>query len=92
MAYEIDRDLMWELLRLGRPKMNTKGIASAVKEVTPLTTYTSLPRERILDHLENAFRQIYRTRPGEILVDERLESDRRKREKFTSEEWLYRVR
>ncbi len=92
MAYEIDRDLMWELLRLGRPKMNTKGIASAVKEVTPLTTYTSLSFEKILDDLENAFTRIYRTRPGEIIPDEREESDRRKREKFISDDWLYRVK
>ncbi len=92
MAYELDRDLMWELLRLDRPKTNAKGIASAVKEVTPLTSFTSLTREKILDYLEKAFARIYRTRPGEILVDERLESDRRKREKFTSKEWLYRVR
>ena len=92
MAYEIDRDLMWELLRLGRPKLKTKGIASAVKEVTPLTAYTSMPQEKILDHLENAFARMYRTRPGEILPDEHAESERRKREKFTSEEWLYRVR
>ena len=91
LAYDMDRELMWELLRLGRPKLNTKGIASAVKEVTPLNSYTSLPREKILDHLENTFTRMFKTHPGELAADERSEANHIMGEKFKSEEWLHRV-
>lgn len=91
MAYELSDDLVFSLLRLGRPRLTAKGIPSAVKHVSPLSAYTDLSFDVLRERLVDAFRAQFKTRESGFDSEETEEAERLLRDKFTSREWLYRV-
>jgi lipoate---protein ligase len=91
MSYDMDGDKMVQILRIGREKMSDKGTKSAAKRVDPLRSQTGLPREEIIGSLKQTFRELYGATDGEITQDELEKAQRLVDEKFSTEEWLYRV-
>ncbi|MBN1448683.1 MAG: lipoate--protein ligase family protein [Bacteroidetes bacterium] len=91
MAYALDGSMMWELLRLGKPKYTEKAVVSAVKNVSPLSDFTDLPQTTLRVRLAAAFAGIYRTNPSVVTPDELEEMRRRVAEKFSTKEWRMRV-
>ncbi len=91
MASAMDGPLMWDLLRLEKPKFTDKSVASAVKKVSPLSDFTDLPQPVLRDRLAAAFAGIYRCNPTMITEDEEAEASTRVREKFSTQAWRHRV-
>ena len=91
MSYDMDGDRMVEVLRIGREKMSDKGTRSANKRVDPLRSQTGLSREAIIDALVATFTKLYGSTSGEITADERAKAEALVTEKFSTDEWLYRV-
>ena len=92
MAYDLDGDMMWELLRLEQPKSTDKSVASAVKRVSPLRRFTELSHSACRETLTTAFSSIYRTRPSSITQSELDQAHRLINEKYATQEWRYRVK
>jgi len=91
MAYALDSDLMWKLLRLEQPKFTDKAVVSAVKKVSPLSDFTDLPQPTLRVRLAAAFAGMYGTNPS-VVTDDELETMRRRiTDKYATEEWRYRV-
>ena len=91
MSYDMDGDRMTEVLRIGREKLSDKGIASANKRVDPLRSQTGMSRAEIIEAMIGTFRSLYGLRGSEITREEFEKAHRLVDEKFSTEEWLYRV-
>ncbi|GAB3120345.1 lipoate--protein ligase family protein [Glaciibacter psychrotolerans] len=91
MSYDMDGDVMAQVLRIGREKLSDKGIASAAKRVDPLRRQTGLSRAEIIDRMKQTFAKLYRTVPGDITAAEYERAEHLVTEKFATEEWLTRV-
>jgi len=91
MSYDMDGDRMVEVLRIGREKISDKGVVSANKRVDPLRSQTGLPRAEIIDRMVETFRTLYGLTPSEITPEESARADELVKEKFGTQEWLYRV-
>ena len=89
IAYEMDNEEMWRLLRLGREKISEKGIASAVKRVSPLRHQIDLPREVIVEHLVEGFRRRFGLVEGEVRAEEMAEAERLARERYDTAAWTH---
>ena len=92
MAYDMDGDRMAEVLRIGREKLSDKGTKSAAKRVDPLRSQTGLSRTEIIDRMIDTFRSAHGLTDGEITPAEYAEAEKLVAEKFSTDEWLYRVR
>jgi lipoate-protein ligase A len=91
MAYAIDGTMMWDLLRLEKPKFTDKAVASAVKKVSPLSDFTDLPQPALRERLAAAFASSHRCNPSAVMADEWDEVAARIADKFSTQEWRYRV-
>ncbi|MGM1017811.1 MAG: lipoate--protein ligase family protein [Actinomycetota bacterium] len=91
MSYDIDGQLMTEVLRIGREKLSDKGTTSAAKRVDPLRSQTGLERSQIIDRFVETFRAHTAAEDGVITEDERAEAEALVESKFATEAWLHRV-
>lgn len=91
MSYDMDRDRMVEVLRIGREKMSDKGTKSANKRVDPLKMQTGLSRDEIIERMIDTFRGLYGLTPDEITPDEMARAEQLVTEKFATDAWLKRV-
>ena len=91
MSYDMDGQVMTEVLRIGREKLSDKGTTSAAKRVDPLRSQTGLPREAIIDRLKGTFSTLYGASVGHITDEEYAEAEALVASKFATEAWLKRV-
>jgi len=91
MSYDMDGDKMVQVLRIGREKMSDKGTKSANKRVDPLRSQTGLSRAEIIDTMIGTFRSLHGLHDDEITAAEYAAAERLVADKFSTEEWLYRV-
>jgi lipoate-protein ligase A len=91
MSYDMDRDRMVEVLRIGREKMSDKGTVSANKRVDPLKTQTGLSRDAVIERMLGTFRTLYGLSPDELTPEEIAKAETLVEEKFATEAWLRRV-
>jgi lipoate-protein ligase A len=91
LSYDIDGQVMSEVLRIGREKLSDKGTVSAAKRVDPIRSQTGMSRREILDSFMAEFAQITGARRGTISPDEYAEAEELVRAKFATEAWLHRV-
>src|SRR5690606_6487024 len=91
MSYDMDRDRMVEVLRIGREKLSDKGTTSAAKRVDPLRSQTGLPRDEIIERMISTFRGLYGLTDGALTDDELARAAVLADEKFAAAEWLHRV-
>jgi lipoate---protein ligase len=91
LSYDMDGQMMTEVLRIGREKLSDKGTTSAAKRVDPLRRQTGLPREAIIAKLEQTFTKLYGAVPGRIAEDEYAEAEALVESKFATDAWLRRV-
>jgi len=89
MAYDMNVPLMLEILRIGKEKMSDKGVTSADKRVAPLRQQTELPREVILQHMIEQFRQRFGIQEDSLVPSELAEAEKRAREKFGARDWTH---
>jgi lipoate-protein ligase A len=91
LSYDIDGEVMTEVLRIGREKLSDKGTVSAAKRVDPLRSQTGLPREQVIERFIDTFTNLYGATPGTISPDEYAEAEELVRTKFGTDAWLNRV-
>lgn len=91
MSYDMDGDVMTQVLRIGREKISDKGIASAAKRVDPLRSQTGLSREEIIERMKETFAGLYGATPGELSEAEYAAAEELVASKFGTEAWLQRV-
>ena len=91
MSYDMDGQIMTEVLRIGREKLSDKGVTSAAKRVDPLKSQTGLPREEIIERLVGIFRDRHGLTDDELTPEEFDRAEELVKEKFGTDEWLYRV-
>ena len=88
MAYDIDADKMVEVLRIGKEKLSDKGTTSAKKRVDPLRSQTGMPREAIIEHMLQTFRDQHGLENGEVSEAEWQLARTQIKEKYGTQEWL----
>ena len=91
MSYDMDGQVMTEVLRIGREKLSDKGIASAQKRVDPLRTQTGLARAEIIERMLDVFVRRHGGTRGTVTEGEYDAAERLVEKKFATEEWLRRV-
>jgi len=91
LSYDIDGQVMTEVLRIGREKLSDKGPASAAKRVDPLRSQTGLERAEIIERFKDTFRSLTDAETGSISADEYAAAEALVESKFATEAWLHRV-
>lgn len=91
LAYDMDGQLMTEVLRIGREKLSDKGTASAAKRVDPLRSQTGLSRAEIIERFKATFRSLTGAVDGAVTAEEYADADALVASKFSTEAWLHRV-
>jgi len=91
LSYDIDGQVMTEVLRIGREKLSDKGTASAAKRVDPLRSQTGLARAEIIDRFIETFRGLTAAEDGAITADEYADAEALVESKFSTDAWLHRV-
>ncbi|WP_136041300.1 MULTISPECIES: lipoate--protein ligase family protein [unclassified Microbacterium] len=91
LSYDIDGQVMTEVLRIGREKLSDKGTTSAAKRVDPLRSQTGLERAEIIERFKDTFRSLTDAETGAITADEYADAEALVASKFATEAWLHRV-
>ena len=91
LSYDIDGQVMTEVLRIGREKLSDKGTASAAKRVDPLRSQTGLERAEIIERFKDTFRSLTDAETGSITDDEYADAEALVESKFATAAWLHRV-
>ena len=91
LSYDMDGQVLTEVLRIGREKLSDKGTTSAAKRVDPLRSQTGMPREQIITRLKETFTKLYGAVEGHITPEEYAEAEALVRKKFATEAWLHRI-
>lgn len=91
LSYDMDGQMMTEVLRIGREKLSDKGTTSAAKRVDPLRSQTGMSRDDIITALISTFTSLTGAKQGHITEDEYAEAEALVESKFSTEAWLKRV-
>ncbi|MCR2800116.1 biotin/lipoate A/B protein ligase family protein [Microbacterium sp. zg-Y818] len=91
LSYDMDGQVLTDVLRIGREKLSDKGTASAAKRVDPLRSQTGLPREEIIQRFKDTFATLYGATEGAITDEEYAEAEALVQSKFATDAWLHRV-
>ncbi|HLS92351.1 MAG TPA: biotin/lipoate A/B protein ligase family protein [Microbacterium sp.] len=91
LSYDIDGQVMTEVLRIGREKLSDKGTTSAAKRVDPIRSQTDMERRAILDRFIEVFQGFTGAERGHITEEEYAAAEELVRTKFSTPEWLHRV-
>ena len=91
MSYDMDGEVMVQVLRIGREKLSDKGITSAAKRVDPLKSQTGLSRAEIIERMKQTFTELYGATPGDITEAEYAAAEQLVQNKFSTPEWIARV-
>ncbi len=91
ISYDIDGQVMTEVLRIGREKLSDKGTTSAAKRVDPLRTQTGMARSEIIDQFITTFRALTGAEDGVITAEEYADAEALVESKFSTDAWLHRV-
>nr|WP_206697306.1 biotin/lipoate A/B protein ligase family protein [Microbacterium aquimaris] len=91
LSYDMDGEVLTDVLRIGREKLSDKGTVSAAKRVDPLRRQTGLSRTEVLERLTSTFTSLYGAEPGAITEEEYTEAEALVASKFATDAWLHRV-
>lgn len=91
MSYDMDGELMTQVLRIGREKLSDKGTTSAAKRVDPLRSQTGLSRAEIIERMKDTFVEITGATPGHVTAEELAAAEQLVTSKFATDAWLTRV-
>ncbi|WP_432503857.1 lipoate--protein ligase family protein [Kineococcus arenarius] len=91
MSYDIDAAKMLQVLRIGREKLQGKGLASAAKRVDPLRRQTGLPREEVIERMVATFRRQYGLTSSGLTDAELAAAEELVASKFATRDWIARV-
>ena len=88
MAYDMNGDLLNQVLRVGKEKLSDKGIQSAAKRVGPLRQQTDLPREALIEHFIAAFAAQASLSEGALTPAEIAVAEELIEKRFATDDWV----
>ncbi len=88
IAYDMNTELLAQVLRIGEEKLSDKGTRSAEKRVDPLRRGTGMTRDAIVEALSARFRGLTGAEPAVLLPEERAAAQLRVDERFGRDEWV----
>ena len=88
MAYDMNGDLLNQVLRVGKEKLSDKGIQSAAKRVGPLRQQTDLPREALIEHFIAAFAAQASLSEGALTPAEIAAAEELIEKRFATDDWV----
>jgi len=88
MAYDMNGELLNQVLRVGKEKLSDKGIQSAAKRVGPLRQQTDLPREALIEHFIASFREQAPLHDGALLPEELAAAEELIATRFSTKDWV----
>ncbi|MGP6173576.1 lipoate--protein ligase family protein [Corynebacterium sp. A21] len=91
MSYDIDADMMSQVLRIGKVKLADKGLRSAKKRVDPLRRQTGAARQEIIETLLKVFGDRYGAVPAALTETDIAAAEALVANKFGTAEWTHRV-
>lgn len=91
MSYNIDADKMMDVLRIGKVRVSSKGLASANKRVDPLRRQTGVPRKTIIDTMAHEFMTRYGATPASLTDADMKEAEELVATKFGNDAWTKRI-
>lgn len=91
MSYDIDADKMMEVLRIGKVKTSSKGVASAKKRVDPLRRQAGATREEIIETMTDEFVTRYGAVPAQLTDADLAAAQKLVDDKFSTDAWLKRI-
>jgi lipoate-protein ligase A len=91
MAYEIDRDLVPRLIRIGRERLSPRGVRSAEKTVSPLGRWLEMSRDAALQALATCFLRRFPARFGTLSTEELVASYQLGKTKYARRAWIDRI-
>lgn len=91
LSYDMDGQVLTEVLRIGREKLSDKGTVSAAKRVDPLRSQTGLARDAVIQRFIDTFTTLYGATTGHITDEEYAEAEALVASKFDTDAWLQRV-
>ena len=91
MSYDIDADMMTQVLRIGKVKISDKGLRSAKKRVDPLRRQTGASREQLIDTLKSVFSSRYGAEEVGLSDSDLHAAKTLVDEKYATEGWTKRV-
>ncbi|GAB3596104.1 putative lipoate-protein ligase A [Corynebacterium faecale] len=91
MSYDIDADMMTQVLRIGKVKIADKGLRSAKKRVDPLRRQTGAPRESIIETMKSTFAARYGGSVVELSPEDLAAAEELVAGRYGTDEWTHRV-
>ena len=91
LSYDMDGQVMNEVLRIGREKLSDKGTTSAAKRVDPLRTQTGLTRAEVIDAFIASFTGATGAARDTVDASELAEAEQLVADKYQTDVWLHRV-
>ncbi|WP_080796895.1 lipoate--protein ligase family protein [Corynebacterium pacaense] len=91
MSYDIDADMMTQVLRIGKVKIADKGLRSAKKRVDPLRRQTGATRREIIATLEDTFGARYAAVEASLSDDDLAAAENLVAQKYGTQEWTRRI-
>lgn len=91
MSYDIDADMMTQVLRIGKVKISDKGTRSAKKRVDPLRRQTGATRAEIIETLKQTFATRYGAQAAELSEADLAAAQELVDKKYATEAWTKRV-
>lgn len=92
LAYRLDPGTLAKTLRIGRPRVSERAVASARKQVSPLRDQTDIPRTAIVQALREWFLRVFGGAECPLDAGLLLEAERLVGQKYAQEEWLHAFR
>jgi lipoate-protein ligase A len=91
IAHTMEPGQVRRLIRLGRDPISQRGVRSAVKEVSPLSWFTSLTCEETTSQLERSFSDEFGAAPSELTQDELKAAAELVTAKYATPAWINRL-
>lgn len=91
IAFTMDPAIVPRLIRIGRERVSPRGVRSAEKAVSPLSRWTSLDRDGVVERLWDWFAALGRAQEGHVSSKELSAAHRLAAEKYATAEWLNRM-
>jgi lipoate-protein ligase A len=92
IAHMMDVGLLPKLIRLGRPNVAERGVRSAEKAVSPLSWFTQLSCGEVAAHLHAYFLREFDASPSELTTEELARARDLVASKYSTAEWINRLR
>ena len=91
IAFQMDPACVPRLIRIGRQPVSPRGVRSAEKVVSPLSRWTDLDRDTMVDRLRDWFAARHRTREARLLPEELAQARKLAATKYATPQWLDRL-